>query len=101
MQTASFPPTIPPVRMTTNQIVTKEDLQEFKTELLEELKDIFNSSAKTSHKKWLKSAEVRAMLNISPGTLQNYRINGTLNYTKIGGTMYYNQDDIQRLLDKA
>jgi hypothetical protein len=101
MQTASFPPTVPPVRMTTNQIVTKEDLQDFKSELLEELKDIFSSSTKTSHKKWLKSAEVRAMLNISPGTLQNYRINGTLNYTKIGGTMYYNQEDIQRLLDKA
>jgi hypothetical protein len=36
-------------------------------------------------KQWLKSVDVRKMLNISPGTLQNLRINGTLRYTKIGG----------------
>ena len=45
--------------------------------------------------------EVRKLLNISPGTLQTLRINGTLPYTKIGGTMYYNLKDIEKLLNKS
>jgi hypothetical protein len=50
-------------------------------------------------KKWLKSSEVRKMLNISPGTLQNLRINGTLRFTKIGSIMYYKLEDINRVLE--
>ncbi|RYY00601.1 response regulator [bacterium] len=50
------------------------------------------------HKKWLRSAEVRAILNISPGTLQNLRINGTLAFTKVGSIFYYAFSDIQSLL---
>ncbi len=50
-------------------------------------------------KQWLKSNEVRKLLNISPGTLQNLRINGTLTYTKIGGIMYYSYSDIEKVLN--
>lgn len=80
-------------------IITTEDFIEFKKELLEEIKKIFDSQTTTQNKKWLKSAEVRELLNISPGTLQNLRINGTLSYTKIGGTMYYANQDIDKLLE--
>jgi len=52
-------------------------------------------------KEWIRSAEVRRLLNISGGTLQNLRINGTLQYTKIGGIMYYKLEDIERLLEKG
>lgn len=38
------------------------------------------------------------MLAISPGTLQNLRINGTLPYTKVGGVIYYDADDINNML---
>lgn len=34
-----------------------------------------------------------------PGTLQNLRINGTLTFTKIGGIMYYNYSDIEKVLN--
>jgi hypothetical protein len=81
-------------------IITTEDLIEFKKELLEDIKKIFESQTTTQNKKWLKSAEVRELLNISPGTLQNLRINGTLSYTKIGGIMYYDNQDIDKLLEK-
>jgi hypothetical protein len=58
-------------------IINKEDLQEFKTELLEEIKNLFH--IKTSEQKlWLRSSEAKALLKISSGTLQNLRINGTL-----------------------
>jgi hypothetical protein len=50
-------------------------------------------------KQWLKSNEVRKMLNISPGTLQNLRINGTLRFSKIGGMMYYKLEDINKVLE--
>ena len=39
------------------------------------------------------------MLNVSAGTLQAMRRSGTLPYTKIGGLIYYNMDDIHQMLD--
>ncbi|WP_286883259.1 helix-turn-helix domain-containing protein [Sphingobacterium sp. UBA5980] len=78
-------------------ILTKEDLAQFRKELLDEIKTLF----KQQRKEWIRSAEVRRLLNISGGTLQNLRINGTLQYTKIGGIMYYKLEDIERLLEKG
>ncbi len=49
-------------------------------------------------KKWLRSTEVRKLLGISPGTLQNLRINSTLPFTKIGGVIYYDSQDINEML---
>uniref|UniRef100_UPI00404892CE helix-turn-helix domain-containing protein n=1 Tax=Roseivirga sp. TaxID=1964215 RepID=UPI00404892CE len=46
----------------------------------------------------MKSYEVRKLLDISPGTLQNLRVNGTLPFTKIGGVIYYDYTDIQSML---
>lgn len=80
------------------EIITTEDLQVFKDELLDDIKKLLNSKNDPTSKKWLKSYEVRKLLKISPSTLQNLRINGTLPYTKIGGLMYYDHDDIQTLL---
>jgi hypothetical protein len=80
------------------QIITIEDLNEFRSLLLNDLKEIINSKPQQT-KQWLKSNEVRKLLKISPGTLQNLRINGTLSYTKIGGIMYYNHSDIDKLLN--
>lgn len=80
------------------EIITTEDLQVFKDELLDDIKKLLNSKNDPTAKKWLKSYEVRKLLKISPSTLQNLRINGTLPYTKIGGLMYYDYDDIQTLL---
>lgn len=78
-------------------IITKEDLQEFKTELLEDIKELFQFKT-TEQKLWLRSSEVRELLKISSGTLQNLRINGTLQSSKVGGTLYYDYRDIEKLL---
>jgi hypothetical protein len=84
--------------MVTN-IITIEDLQNFKKELLEEIKKLLaERSLNTSARKWLKSHEVRRLLTISPGTLQHLRVNGTLPFTKIGGVIFYDQDDVQKML---
>ncbi len=81
------------------EIITKKDLQEFKNELLEHLKQILPASQKVEKKDWLRSSEVRSLLKISPATLQNFRINGTLHYAKIGGIHFYKYEDIQKLLE--
>jgi hypothetical protein len=80
------------------QIITIEDLNEFRSLLLNDLKEIIQSKPQQV-KQWLKSNEVRKLLNISPGTLQNLRINRTLSFTKIGGIMYYSYSDIEKVLN--
>lgn len=80
------------------EVITSEDLKAFKCELLEEIKAIMQPGQGQS-KQWLKSNDVRRMLNISPGTLQNLRINGTLRFSKIGGMMYYKLEDINKILE--
>jgi hypothetical protein len=80
------------------EVITREDLNEFRTLLLNDLKELFKGKDEQP-KQWLKSKEVRKLLNISPGTLQNMRINGTLSYTKIGGIIYYSTKDIDKVLE--
>ena len=82
------------------QIITTEDLREFKEELLEDIKAIINHQSGFAPKKWLKSPEVRDLLSISTGTLQNLRINGTLPFTKVGGVIYYDYQDIQKVMQQ-
>jgi hypothetical protein len=81
------------------EIVTTDDLREFKIELVKEIKQMLAVHHGQPSKKWLKSYEVRKLLGISPGTLQNMRINGTLPYTKIGGVMFYDYDEIKKMLE--
>lgn len=80
-------------------IITTEDLREFKTELLDDIKALIDAQSGFKANKWLKSPEVRELLSISPGTLQNLRINGTLPYTKVGGVIYYDYEEIVKVME--
>jgi hypothetical protein len=80
------------------EIITKDDLNEFREKLLNDIKGLLGKPM-DEPKKWLKSYQVKNMLRISPGTLQNLRVNGTLGYTKIGGIIYYKYDDIVKMMD--
>ncbi|CAD0004745.1 DNA-binding protein [Flavobacterium chungangense] len=51
-------------------LVTREDLNEFRNLLLNDLKQFIQPQFQQKNK-WLKSYEVRKLLNISAGTLQN------------------------------
>jgi hypothetical protein len=79
-------------------IVTLEDLEQFKKELLTEIEALMRRNGNAPQKKWLRSQEVKEMLNVSTGTLQNLRINGSIPYTKVGGVLYYDSEDIAKLL---
>lgn len=80
-------------------IITTDDLQTFKIELLEDIKRLLKESSGQPGKKWLKSYEVQKVLGISAGTLQTLRNNETIEYTKIGGVIYYDYNEIQKMLN--
>ncbi len=80
-------------------IITNDDLREFKHVQIDEIKEILANQSGVVAKKWLRSQEVRELLGISQGTLQNLRINGTIPYTKIGGVLYYDHPEIMQLLE--
>lgn len=85
--------------MATLDLITRQDLEQFKTELFSELKKMQGLPAVSPAKEWLRSMDVRKLLNISAGTLQNLRISGTLPYTRVGSIMYYRYADILKILD--
>jgi hypothetical protein len=84
-----------------DQLITLGDLEQFKTALLNKLVRILKQPQQSQSKAWLKSSEVRKHLGISPGTLQNLRVNGTLPFSRIGSIIYYKMEDIQKLLDHS
>ena len=80
-------------------ILTTDDLREFKLELLEEIKGLLDERyPKAFKKEWLRSTQVMDMLQISAGTLQALRLNGTLPFIKIGGLLFYEAGEIERIL---
>ena len=81
-------------------LVTKKDLDEFKQELLFSLVQAMKANSVKPAKKWIKTHELKKLLNISNGTLHTMRYNGTIPFTKIGNTLYYNMDDLERVFQE-
>ena len=82
------------------EIITKDDLQSFKKELVAELKEALKEQP-NSTKKYLQSPEVRQLLGISPGTLQHLRVTRQLAFTKIGGKIFYDMADIEKMIEQG
>ena len=81
------------------QVITTDDLREFKVELFIELRRMFLVHHGQPAKRWLKSHEIRKLLGISPGTLQNLRVTGKLPFTKVGGVLFYDFEDVRKMLE--
>lgn len=77
--------------------ILTEELVQFKKELIQAVTQAVKSE-ETAPKEWLRSSEVRKLLKISSGTLQNLRIKGIIPYEKVGGIFYYAYVDIVQLL---
>jgi Helix-turn-helix domain len=82
-----------------NQLVTIGDLEAFKLEIITIISQAIKNSKGLKTKKWLKSSEVRKLIGVSPGKLQTIRETGLLSFTKIGGNIYYDQEDIIKLFE--
>lgn len=85
-------------RLYRDQLVTIEDLEIFKRALVEEIKIVLKETTGAAPKKWLKSSEVKKLLGISTGTLQNLRVNGSLSHSKVGGIYFYDYSEIAKLI---
>lgn len=73
--------------------------------LSQEIKDIKarielfrHSRAERLKESWLDNQDVLQTLHISKRTLQTFRDNGTLPFSKIQGKFYYKVSDIEQLL---
>lgn len=82
-----------------DQILTVGDLENFRQTLLNDLENLLKVKPDNGVKQWLRASEVRKMLGVSPGTLQNLRISRKLSFSKIGGIVFYKHEDIIRLLE--
>ena len=80
------------------EFITKADLEQFKNEISENLT---TSMKDLQPKKWLRSKNVREILGISAGTLQNLRINGHIKFSKVGGTLFYDYEDLVDVLNES
>jgi predicted transcriptional regulator len=78
-------------------IATKEDLIEFKNEILQAIKG-FQKKDELEKGKWIKSKEVMEILKCSPGTLQNLK--PVLKHAKLNGTLYFDKDSINEYMNR-
>ena len=76
--------------------VTKTEFAKFTSDLINEIKGLGISVQTT--KRLIKAREVREILNCSSSTLLNYRSTGILHPIKVGGTFYYDLQQIKNLL---
>lgn len=82
-------------------ILTTDDLQKFKDELFIELRQMMGRQQKnepSKQREWLRTKEVCKMIGISLSKLQYMRDNDEIKFTRIGGTIFYNADEINKLL---
>lgn len=83
-----------------DQLITVGDLETFKTDLLTEIAGIVKTNSGQAAKRWLKATEVRKLLGLSPNTLKNLRLNGTLPCTQLGGVFYFDYQDLQKVFEE-
>jgi len=88
------------LRVYRDQLLTVGDLETFKNDLIQEFKSLLKETTSATPKKWLKSSEVKKLLGISTGTLQNLRMNGSLSFSKVGGIIFYDYSEIVKLLKR-
>ena len=84
-----------------NDMVTKEDLRQFGLELLCNIGTLMTQTREVQNEivdqEWIKSKQVRILMNMSPGSVQNLRVTEKVRFKKIVGSYYYNKADLLKL----
>ena len=85
------------------EIVTKDDLQMLRQQLMDDFKGLLNQHMRSTngHIEGYKTSDVRKVLSCSVNKLVSLRIARKIRVKKIGGTLYYNKEDIKRLLEEG
>ncbi len=69
------------------------EFNEFLEQFSEKMSQLLDGK-KSVYPKWLRSADVRELLNISDSTLQTMRIGGTIPAYKLGSSWFYKYEEI-------
>ena len=81
------------------EIITKEDLLEFRKEFIEEIKEIINPGLQQTE--WLSTDEAMTLLWIKGKTkLQNLRDNLAIKFSQHGRIIKYSRSSILEFLEK-
>lgn len=84
-----------------NEIITKEDLRQFSLELLNSIKILIiqktEAQNQVEEQEWIKSKQVRKLMDMSPGSVQNLRVTQKVRFKKVLGSYYYNKTDLLKL----
>lgn len=83
------------------EIIQQNDLEQFKKELLTEVKFLLKEVIQEGIKKdWLTENEACKKLDVSKSTIQNYRKNGVLPFSQFGNKIKYKRTDLQAFLER-
>lgn len=67
--------------------------------LSSDMRDVVKKASNPLEEKWLDNQDASRVLKVGTRTLQNYRDNGTLPFSTIGGKVFYKASDIESVLD--
>lgn len=84
--------------------MTKEDLQVLRVQLMNDFKLILAAQSKGAPSAGIegyKTKDVRKILGCSVNKLVSLRVARKLRWKKIGGTVYYNREDVRRLVEEG
>lgn len=83
-----------------NQVILTgiEEFQELVRDVKELKELVIDGYEKQSTPPLLRTSEVKKLLKVSDSTLAGLRQSGEIPFTKIGGTIYYLEKDIQKLI---
>lgn len=84
-------------------LITKEDLQRLRIQIANDMREILKKQkpAETNALTSYKTSQVRKILGCSYNTLVALRIAKKIRTKKIGGALYYNKEDIRKLLEEG
>ena len=85
------------------EFVTKEDLRIFRMQLVNDIKALLSQNVQENDSplRGLKTKDVRKILGCSVNKLVALRVARKIRWKKIGGTVYYNPEDVKRLLEEG
>ena len=84
-------------------VLSKNDLKDLLDRIVERavtrsMGEIEALSEDTAPKEWLTNKEAQRFLGLSKTTLQRYRDDGVLPYSKLGGNIYYRYENVVAVL---
>jgi excisionase family DNA binding protein len=75
-------------------------MQNHTPNLLDKVNEMLSEFQKNSDKNWLRTQEAADYLGISTTQIHILKRNGTLPFTKLGGSIYFKRQDIDAVLER-